>query len=135
MQALAASPHLGRLRVLNLYNNNLGPSGVSALVSAGWWSQLVYLNLTNNGLGDAGAEALAAAATTGQLRSSSWDATASPIGARTHSCWLTFSAAGLRDAEHGSERASPPPAAASCAPPHSCPWLSELNLTGNPGVR
>ena len=91
MQALAASPHLDRLRVLNLYNNNLGPSGVSALASAGWWSQLVYLNLTNNGLGDAGAEALAAAGSTGQLRSSSWDATASPTAAPPrllahHSC-------------------------------------------------
>jgi uncharacterized protein (TIGR02996 family) len=58
MRALAGSPHLGRLRALRLYNNNLGDEGVRALAGAPWLGGLLVLDLGNNGLSAAGVAAL-----------------------------------------------------------------------------
>jgi uncharacterized protein (TIGR02996 family) len=66
--ALAASPHLRRLRVLNLFGNNLGPEGAAALAAATWLPRLAELNLNNNGIGDYGGESLAAIAGLTDLR-------------------------------------------------------------------
>jgi uncharacterized protein (TIGR02996 family) len=59
MRVLAGSPHLTRLRVLDLYRNNLGDVGVEALVKAPWLGTLRTLNLGDNGLSDVGVRALA----------------------------------------------------------------------------
>lgn len=56
---LANSPHLGRLRHLNLHRNNIGDVGLRALVRSPWIVNLVALDLTENGLSEAGLTALA----------------------------------------------------------------------------
>jgi uncharacterized protein (TIGR02996 family) len=62
MAALAASPHPGRLRSLNLARNDIADGGAVALAGAAWLAGLDTLNLRENGIGDAGVEALAASA-------------------------------------------------------------------------
>jgi uncharacterized protein (TIGR02996 family) len=69
MRELARSPHLGRLRELDLYRNNLGDEGVAALVTAGWLAQLNYLNLSENGISDEGARLLAQSPLLSRLQS------------------------------------------------------------------
>jgi uncharacterized protein (TIGR02996 family) len=56
---LAASPHLGRLRALGLYRNDLGDAGLAALAGATWLRGLQALNVAENGLSVAGVRALA----------------------------------------------------------------------------
>jgi uncharacterized protein (TIGR02996 family) len=63
--ALAASPHLGRLRALSLYRNDVGDAGASALARARWLGGLWSLLLGDNGLSSEGVRALAAAAPPG----------------------------------------------------------------------
>ena len=58
-QALASSPHLGRLRALHLYRNNIGDVGLRALTGAPWLGGLELLNVMDNGLSGAGVRALA----------------------------------------------------------------------------
>ncbi|MFO0952657.1 MAG: TIGR02996 domain-containing protein [Isosphaeraceae bacterium] len=66
-QALAASPHLTRLRSLELGDTDVGPEGFRALVQAPLLGRLTSLKLTgfdcttSNHIGDEGALALAAA--------------------------------------------------------------------------
>lgn len=63
--ALAASPHLVRLRSLELSDTGIGPQGVRALADAPWVENLDRLEFsgfdctTSNFIGDAGARALA----------------------------------------------------------------------------
>jgi Ran GTPase-activating protein (RanGAP) involved in mRNA processing and transport len=59
-KALAASPHLGRVRALHLHRNNIGDGGLEALAGAGWLGGVKGLNLEDNGLSVAGVAALAA---------------------------------------------------------------------------
>jgi len=66
---LAASANLHRLRVLNLYSNNLGQDGVEALTGAPWLGHLTDLHLGSCGIGDGGVEALAASPHLSELRS------------------------------------------------------------------
>jgi uncharacterized protein (TIGR02996 family) len=59
--ALAGSPHLGRLTVLNLYRNNVSDRGVEALARAPWFGGLRALNLSDNGVSCAAIRVLATA--------------------------------------------------------------------------
>jgi uncharacterized protein (TIGR02996 family) len=59
-RALAASPNLAGLRALDLQENNLGPEGARALADSPRLAGLVSLELNSNGVGDDGALALAA---------------------------------------------------------------------------
>jgi uncharacterized protein (TIGR02996 family) len=102
-RALAASPHLGRLRELRLGRNNVGDVGLRALAAAPRLDGLLLLNVMDNGITDRGALALAA----------------SPYLARLTTLWLqdnAITAAG---------------AAALRASPH-LRRLTDLNLRGNP---
>jgi uncharacterized protein (TIGR02996 family) len=58
-RALAASPHLGRLRTLDLYRNDIGDAGMEALAGAAWLRGLQSLNAIENGLSAAGLRSLA----------------------------------------------------------------------------
>jgi uncharacterized protein (TIGR02996 family) len=59
-RALIRSPHLPRLRVLELRNSALGDEGCAEIVRSGLLKRLKVLNLTNGLVTDAGARALAA---------------------------------------------------------------------------
>jgi uncharacterized protein (TIGR02996 family) len=59
---IAASPHLGNLRELNLTWNRIGPGGMGALARAPLLSGLRSLDVSGNGVGPRGAEELARAA-------------------------------------------------------------------------
>jgi uncharacterized protein (TIGR02996 family) len=59
MARLADSPHLGRLRVLGLYQNNLGDAGAAELARAKWLARVVTLELGQTGLSGVGGRALA----------------------------------------------------------------------------
>jgi uncharacterized protein (TIGR02996 family) len=59
-RALAASPHLGRLKELWLYRNDIGDAGVEALAAAPWLLGLRHLDLQENGLSAAAVSALTA---------------------------------------------------------------------------
>jgi uncharacterized protein (TIGR02996 family) len=59
-RALVRSPHLPRLRVLELRNSDLGDGGCEEIVRSGLLKRLKVLNLTNGRVTDAGARALAA---------------------------------------------------------------------------
>lgn len=67
--ALARSPHLGRLRVLQLYGNNVGDAGTAALADAAWLRGLHTLFLSQNEVTAAGAASLAESPHLGRLRS------------------------------------------------------------------
>jgi uncharacterized protein (TIGR02996 family) len=67
MRELAASPHLGKLRQLLLYGNNLGSAGAAALASAPWLARLRVLDLGDNGLGVAGVAAFSTLPQPGNL--------------------------------------------------------------------
>jgi uncharacterized protein (TIGR02996 family) len=68
-ELLFSSPHLGRLRLLDLGNNNIGQSGVQALAAATpRLSGLRLLALDDNNLGDTGATTLLSSPLLGQLR-------------------------------------------------------------------
>jgi uncharacterized protein (TIGR02996 family) len=58
--ALIRSPHLPRLRILELRNSDLGDGGCEAVVRSGLLKRLKVLNLTNGRVTDAGAQTLAA---------------------------------------------------------------------------
>jgi uncharacterized protein (TIGR02996 family) len=58
-RALAASPHLGQLRTLYLYRNDIGDAGLEALVVAPWLDGLQALDVTDAGLTAVGVRALA----------------------------------------------------------------------------
>jgi uncharacterized protein (TIGR02996 family) len=58
LQALLASPHLGRLHTLAVRGNQLYDAGVTALAGARW-PRLRVLDLSNNHLGQRGAQVLA----------------------------------------------------------------------------
>ncbi len=58
-RALAASPHVARLRELYLRMNNVSDAGAEALARAPWLGRLRLLDLARNGLSVAGAAALA----------------------------------------------------------------------------
>jgi uncharacterized protein (TIGR02996 family) len=57
---LFASPHLGRIRALNLYDNGIGDDGVAALAASPHLGNLRWLNLQLNKITAVGAEALVA---------------------------------------------------------------------------
>src|SRR5262249_17372996 len=57
---LASSPHLGRLRTLDLDGNGVGDAGAGALAANAALRGLHWLKLTANRVGPAGAAALAA---------------------------------------------------------------------------
>jgi Ran GTPase-activating protein (RanGAP) involved in mRNA processing and transport len=57
--ALAQSPHLKRMRVLELRGCDLGEQGAAALAGSASLAGLVTLNLGSNAIGPAGAQALA----------------------------------------------------------------------------
>jgi uncharacterized protein (TIGR02996 family) len=59
IRILARCPYLTRLRVLDLYRNNLGDLGIEALVEATWLAGVRALNLGDNGLSDLSVRALA----------------------------------------------------------------------------
>ncbi len=50
IELLAASPHLKRLRMLDLGFNHIGMAGLEALCAAATMPALAYVNLTGNGL-------------------------------------------------------------------------------------
>jgi uncharacterized protein (TIGR02996 family) len=58
-RAFAGSPHLGRLRALSLYRNNIGNEGLHALAGAPWLANVRALNLVDNGLSAEGVRFLA----------------------------------------------------------------------------
>jgi uncharacterized protein (TIGR02996 family) len=60
LRPFAASQDFGRLKVLDLFRNDIGPAGAQALVSCPSLTGLTDLRLDENHLGDAGAELLAA---------------------------------------------------------------------------
>jgi uncharacterized protein (TIGR02996 family) len=62
MKALAGSPHLGCLRGLGLYRNNIGDGGLAALAGAAWLPGVAVLELGENGLSAAGLRQLAGTA-------------------------------------------------------------------------
>jgi uncharacterized protein (TIGR02996 family) len=66
--ALAASPHLARVRALNLAGAEVGDAGAQALASSPYASSLTLLSLQGNGIGDTGAQAIADSASLKQLR-------------------------------------------------------------------
>jgi uncharacterized protein (TIGR02996 family) len=66
VEALAASPHLGELATLLLWCNQVGDAGVRALVAA-HAPRLTRLDLSGNTVGDAGAAALADSLFLGRL--------------------------------------------------------------------
>jgi uncharacterized protein (TIGR02996 family) len=66
--ALASSPHLQRLSILNLTRNNIADAGLMALASAPWIAQLTSLDLSDNGLSAAGVFTLAASPYRPKLR-------------------------------------------------------------------
>ena len=68
VQALAQSPHLGRLVTLNLARNAIGDDGLRALVTSAACPRLADLWLAHNSIGDDGLIALAGAPLLGQLR-------------------------------------------------------------------
>lgn len=74
---LLASPHLGNLQTLLLWNNRVGDAGVCALTRADL-PHLTRLDLASNFVGDAGAIALAGSRLLGRLRL--LDLTANQIG-------------------------------------------------------
>jgi formylglycine-generating enzyme required for sulfatase activity len=55
--ALATSPYLAKLNKLALYNNQIGDEGAIAIASSASIANLVELNLDSNGIGDKGAMA------------------------------------------------------------------------------
>jgi uncharacterized protein (TIGR02996 family) len=57
--ALAESPHLTRLTVLTLYNNDISHVGANALASSPHFRKLAHLDLSRNPIQDQGARALA----------------------------------------------------------------------------
>jgi|KBSSwiStaDraftv2_1062776.scaffolds.fasta_scaffold393113_2 uncharacterized protein (TIGR02996 family) len=57
---LFASPHLGRIRALNLAENDLGDEGVAELAGSPHLGKLRWLSLRRNGITGVGAEALVA---------------------------------------------------------------------------
>ncbi len=57
---LFASPHLARIRSLNLIRNGLGDDEVAVLAASTHLGRLLWLSLSNNRVGPAGLEALAA---------------------------------------------------------------------------
>jgi uncharacterized protein (TIGR02996 family) len=59
-RALAESPHLTRLRVLNLFRNGVGDEGLAALARAPWLAGLDWLQVADNGISERGVAALAA---------------------------------------------------------------------------
>jgi uncharacterized protein (TIGR02996 family) len=59
-QALAASPHLGRLTSLDLAHNEIGDAGAQALAASPHLARLTTLELGDNAITYAGARALAA---------------------------------------------------------------------------
>jgi uncharacterized protein (TIGR02996 family) len=61
-EALAASPYTTNLRVLDLWDSQVGPEGGVALAGSPRLARLEKLNLGGNGVGDDGAQALARAA-------------------------------------------------------------------------
>jgi len=67
LRALFASPHLGRLRVLDLHGNWTRDAGAADLAD-GRFPDLVELWLGSNDIGNAGADALAASPHLAQLR-------------------------------------------------------------------
>jgi len=78
---LAACPHLGRIRSMSLWRNQLGDHGLATLLSSPHLGRLRWLDLTGNQLTDASLEALAAARTFPDLRVLRFDdnAAASPV--------------------------------------------------------
>jgi hypothetical protein len=68
MRELASSPHLARLRRLNLESNGLTFYGAQVLATSPHLAQLTELRLNTNGIGDAGVRALAASSYLRNLR-------------------------------------------------------------------
>jgi uncharacterized protein (TIGR02996 family) len=66
-QALAASPHLGRLTALDLGWNEIDDAGAQALAACPGLSRLSELDLSGNRVGHAGAQALASSPHLGRL--------------------------------------------------------------------
>jgi hypothetical protein len=60
IDALFASPHLARMRSLDLSKNKIGDHGVEALARSAHLGKLRWLDLSYNGITEKGAEALAA---------------------------------------------------------------------------
>jgi hypothetical protein len=98
MAALAESPHLGALRGLGLYRNNLGDAGAEALAQARWLPGVLVLELGENGLSPCGAMALARAPSFRPLRlllgvnpigdEGAYALASSPILSRLTTLWL-----------------------------------------------
>jgi uncharacterized protein (TIGR02996 family) len=59
-EALFASPHLARIRALNLEDNGIGDAGVAALAASPHLGKLRWLDLSRNGITRVGIEALVA---------------------------------------------------------------------------
>ncbi|OWK47375.1 TIGR02996 domain-containing protein [Fimbriiglobus ruber] len=59
VRALAESPHLGGLRVLDVSGNDVGDAGVKAVVSSRYLTRLYTFRVYANHIGDAGAAELA----------------------------------------------------------------------------
>jgi uncharacterized protein (TIGR02996 family) len=57
-QALAASPHLKRLRLFRLVSQNIGDVGLQALARASWMAGIVALGFFDCGLSEVGVQAL-----------------------------------------------------------------------------
>jgi uncharacterized protein (TIGR02996 family) len=66
--ALAACPHLARIRTLDLSLSYLGSDGVGALAVGEHFTRLTTLDLSRNLIGDGGARALAGSALLGRLK-------------------------------------------------------------------
>lgn len=62
VEALATSPHLSGLRVLDVSGNDVNDAGVRAVVESRYLTNLHTLRLSGNHIGDAGAENLAGSA-------------------------------------------------------------------------
>jgi uncharacterized protein (TIGR02996 family) len=68
-RALAASPSLGRLAVINLFRNNIEDEGLEALAHSPGLVKLRHLNVIENGITDPSARALASSPLLARLQS------------------------------------------------------------------
>src|SRR5262245_5295612 len=134
--ALAASPRLAGLSVLDLQENRIGDAGAAALAASPHLAGLSSLNLGFNWVGDEGVAALAASPHPAGLSSpepsgnSIGDEGAAALAASPHLARLSYLDLGRPGLNRQANRIGAKGAAALAASPHLA-GLSWLKLLGN----